>query len=170
MEKVVGWITVNGVHVPLKEGESKDDAVKRSLEVRKEQDAKEKQIEKQKEEADQLNGKLPRNLDLPNVSAEEANKTSTVLRLGTSKRYTFKEGTEIKKVNVFAGKGVSRPFRNAARYAERYGGNAEDWQHCAGFATITDGERTMRREVHWVQGADGKIREAFIKVHKRSNS
>ena len=61
MEKVVGWITVNGVHVPLKDGESKDDAVKRSLEVRKEEEAKEKQIAKQKEEADKLNDKFPRN-------------------------------------------------------------------------------------------------------------
>ena len=31
MADIIGWITVNGKHVPLMEGESKADAVKRSL-------------------------------------------------------------------------------------------------------------------------------------------
>ena len=32
---------------------------------------------------------------------------------------------------------------------------------------VTDGRRNFVREVHWVQGKDGVIREAFIKVHHR---
>ena len=52
----VAWITVNGNHVPLFEGESKQDAVNRSVAERNEA-AKEKQIARNKAEADVLNGK-----------------------------------------------------------------------------------------------------------------
>ncbi len=167
MEKITEWITVNGVHVPLKEGESKESGIKRFLQTQQDEKNKERQLAKQQDETDRLNGKLPKNLYTDDIPAEEANKTSDVLRLGTHKRYTFKEGTSITKVNVFAGKGVSRPFRMAEKYANKYGGDAWEWQHCAGMATITRGDVTLEREVHWVQGPDGKIREAFIKVYKK---
>lgn len=50
----IGWITVNGVHVPLYEGESKADAVRRSI-VEKEEKQKDSQIKKAKDTADKLN-------------------------------------------------------------------------------------------------------------------
>lgn len=54
--EIKGWITVNGVHVPLFEGESKKDAISRAIAETNESD-KERQIARNKEQADQLNGK-----------------------------------------------------------------------------------------------------------------
>ena len=165
------WITMNGQHVPIFEGESRADAVNRAIAKNNER-LKEKQIAKNKEQAVQLNKNnqpLPKRLDLPNIPAEEANKTSDVLHLKTKQRFRFKEGTKIVQVYVFAGKGCSKVFRDAEKYARRWGGKAEDWQHCAGKAQITNGKQTFVREVHWVQGADGKMHEAFIKVYDKNN-
>lgn len=58
--KVKAWITVNGVHVPIFEGESKEDAVKRSISKAKEnakanEDQKEKDIAKNKAIKDKMN-------------------------------------------------------------------------------------------------------------------
>lgn len=176
------WITVNGQHVPLFEGESKFDAIKRI--INQNSDDKDKQIAKNKAEAEERSKtatetqqettkQLPRQLHLPNVSSAKANSTSDVLNLETKQRFRFKDDTFITNVYVFAGKGCSKEFRDAQYYVDRYSkrfpktGTAEDWQHCAGMAQITDGEHTYRREVHWVQGKDGKIREAFIKFHKK---
>lgn len=60
--KVKAWITINGVHVPIYEGESKEDAVKRSISKAKEnvkanEDQKEKDIARNKAERDKLNEK-----------------------------------------------------------------------------------------------------------------
>ena len=169
------WITVNGNHIPLFEGESKEEAVSRFTENKRGNDEKTRQIANNKAEANRLNKQdPPKQLRLSNVKAEDANKSSDVLNLRTKQRYRFKEGTDIRNVYVFAGKGCAKEFRDAEKYAKRYAkygeGKAEDWQHCAGMARITDGRRVLNREVHWVQGKSGKIREAFIKEHYDSNS
>ena len=185
--EVIGWFTVNGVHRPIYEGESKQDAYNREV-AKLNEDTKNRQIAKSKEQADRLNGKiqrdnlknatnLPKTLALKNIKAEEANKTSDVLKLGqgkNGKRFDFKNGTEIRDAYVFAGKGCRKEFRDAQKYADKYAkkglniGKAEDWQHCAGKAVITDGVKDYVREVHWVQGNDGKIREAFIKEYPKN--
>lgn len=54
--EVESWITVNGQHIPIFKGESKQDAVNRAI-ANKNEDTKEKQIAKAKEQADKLNGK-----------------------------------------------------------------------------------------------------------------
>jgi hypothetical protein len=109
---------------------------------------------------------FPKRLYMSDLSADEANRTTDILDLHTKQRYRFKEGTTITEVHAFAGKGTSRVFRDAQKYARRYpqGGNIEDWQHCSGQAQITNGKKVLRREIHWVQGKDGKMHEAFIKV------
>ena len=53
--KVKDWITVNGVHVPIYDGETKDDAAKRSIKmqqdnIKKNQKEKEKQIKDNEKE------------------------------------------------------------------------------------------------------------------------
>ena len=106
---------------------------------------------------------VPRRLYLDDIPADTANRTTDILDLGTRLRFMFKPGSKITEVQVFAGKGCSKEFRDAEKYARRWGGKKEDWQHCAGQAQITDGQKVLRREIHWVQGADGKMREAFIK-------
>ena len=50
------WITVNGRHIPVYEGETKDQAVNRYI-AKQNEETKEKQIAKHKEQADKLNGK-----------------------------------------------------------------------------------------------------------------
>lgn len=57
--EVKQWITVNGKHVPIYEGESKADAIKRATDkqINDDADKKEKQIAENKKKADKLNGK-----------------------------------------------------------------------------------------------------------------
>ena len=50
------WITMNGQHIPIYDGESKQDAVNRAI-ADKNEKTKESQIAKNKEQADRLNGK-----------------------------------------------------------------------------------------------------------------
>ena len=64
----VGWVTVNGNHVPIFEGESKEDAVARS--IGNNEDKKNEQIAKNKKQADKLNGKK-------SVSEDELKSQST---------------------------------------------------------------------------------------------
>ena len=166
--KPIIWITKNGKHVPLQDNKY---ASKRIAAYNSE--VQEKQIaanKKQSEDAKQQT--LPKQLHLPNIKAEDANKTTDVLNLRTKKRYTFKDGTEITGVYAFAGKGCLKKFRDAQKYADKYRklglGSAKSWQHCAGNAVITDGSKVLKREVHWVQGKDGRVREAFIKEHLKN--
>ena len=55
--KIVAWITVNGKHIPLREGESKKDAINKAI-VKDNEDIKEKQIAQRQKEADERNGKV----------------------------------------------------------------------------------------------------------------
>lgn len=50
------WITVNGRHIMIGKGESRDEAISRAI-AKKNEETKEKQIAKSKAEADRLNGK-----------------------------------------------------------------------------------------------------------------
>lgn len=168
----VAWITVNGSRVPIFEGESKTDAVNRSI-AKNNEDKKARDIANNKKQSDNARqGQKPYkvrpgNLALKDISADDANKSSDVLNLRTKQRYKFKDGTKITQVEAFAGKGCKREFRDAEKYAKRYGGKKEDWQHCSGRAVLTNGQHDFSREVHWVQGADGKMHEAFIKEYPR---
>lgn len=86
-----------------------------------------------------------------------------VLDLKTGKEYNFVEGTRITNVKVFAGKGSNTEYRQAYKFAERYGGSESDWQHVKGIGHIDfDGEDVLA-EVHWSQCDNiGKV-EFFIK-------
>ena len=57
MKEIKQWITVNGQHIPIYEDESKADAINRSI-AEYNEDVKERQIAKNKEQSDELNGKL----------------------------------------------------------------------------------------------------------------
>jgi len=56
MAGVKAWITINGQHIPIMEGQSKDDAIKnftaRQNEVKKENDEKQRQIDASKKQAE----------------------------------------------------------------------------------------------------------------------
>lgn len=88
-------------------------------------------------------------------------KNYEVMDLETGEMFHFVEGTTIQNVSVFAGKGSSKPYRNAYKYANRHGGAVEDWQHVKGFGWLdtSDGER--HAEVHWSQ-CEGKGKHDFF--------
>lgn len=52
--KIVSWITVNGKHIPVFEGESEKDAVNRTI-AKDNEDMKEKQIKGYQKKIDELN-------------------------------------------------------------------------------------------------------------------
>lgn len=55
-EKIIDWFTVNGKHIPIHEGESKSDAYNREI-AKTNEDKKNRDIQKNKEQADKLNKK-----------------------------------------------------------------------------------------------------------------
>lgn len=86
-----------------------------------------------------------------------------VMDLDTGEMFHFAEGTKIQDVEVFAGKGVKSPFRKAEKYADRYGGKPEDWQHAKGFCVLATPEGDREAEVHWVQCSGAGKFEFFVK-------
>ena len=57
MAEVSDWITVNGQHIPILKGESKEDAYNRAV-AKSNEDKKQSDIQKNKDVADKLNGKI----------------------------------------------------------------------------------------------------------------
>ena len=86
-----------------------------------------------------------------------------VMNLETGEFYHFAEGTRIRNVEVFAGKGASKPYLKAYIYAERYGGNPEDWQHVKGFGTLDTPDGYRDAEVHWSQCEGYGKHDHFVK-------
>ena len=74
-----------------------------------------------------------------------------VMDLDTGEMFKFAEGTRLQDVEVFAGKGVKKTLRIAEKYAKKYGGKTEDWQHVKGKGYIAKPEGDIQAEVHWMQ-------------------
>lgn len=93
-------------------------------------------------------------------------KNYQVMDLATGEMFNFVEGTRLQNVEVFAGKGSKTPYRNAYKYANTYGGKAEDWQHVKGdgWIAFTDGDRYA--EVHWSQCEGFGKHDFFVKRWK----
>ena len=86
-----------------------------------------------------------------------------VMDLETGDYYHFQEGSRITNVQVFAGKGVKTPYRNAEKMAARYGGAAEDWKHVKGFGILETEDGPISVEVHWSECKNYGKHEFFIK-------
>ena len=86
-----------------------------------------------------------------------------ILDLATGERFQLAEGSSLQNVQVFAGKGTSTVFRDARKYASRYSGAVEEWQHVKGNGVVStnDGDRPV--ELHWVQCSGIGKREMFVK-------
>ena len=67
--QIKDWITVNGKHIPLYEGESKEDAVNRAI-AKHNEEVKEKQIAKNKEQSDELSGKTSKEQKLAELQKQ----------------------------------------------------------------------------------------------------
>ena len=90
-------------------------------------------------------------------------KNYNIKDLQTGEVFHFAEGTKIQDVKAFAGKGTKTPFRKADKYAERYGGNSSDWQHCKGKGVVDYYGENRKAEVHWVQCEGIGKHEFFVK-------
>lgn len=67
--------------------------------------------------------------------------------------FHFSEGTRVRDVQVFAGKGTSKPLNPevAEGLSEQIGGEPDEWQHCKGVGTIDYNGEDIDAEVHWFQ-------------------
>ncbi|MCQ2173303.1 MAG: phage minor capsid protein [Bacteroidales bacterium] len=90
-------------------------------------------------------------------------KNYDIMDLQTGESFKFAEGTKLQNVQVFAGKGSKTVFRKAQKYADKYGGEAKDWQHVKGFGVIDFYGEDRKAEVHWVQCENIGKHDFFIK-------
>ena len=86
-----------------------------------------------------------------------------IMDLKTGNFYHLAEGTYLRDKEVFAGKGSKKVFNKAEDFAEKYGGNPNEWMHVKGYGTIETEDGNIDAEIHWseCQGI-GKV-ELFIK-------
>ena len=90
-------------------------------------------------------------------------KNYDVMDLATGEVFQFSEGTKIQNAEIFAGKGSKVEFRNADKYAQRYGGQPKDWQHVKGYGTLDYYGEDRNAEIHWVQCQGFGKHEFFVK-------
>lgn len=87
-------------------------------------------------------------------------KNYIVIDKSTGEEYYFVEGTRLQNVQVFAGKGGTKPLREEVSQglAEEFGGLPDEWQHCKAKGWLdVDGEQ-IRAEVHWFQNGSTKVK------------
>lgn len=86
-----------------------------------------------------------------------------IMDLETGEFYHLSEGTHLQDKEIFAGKGSSVPYRDADKFAKKYGGKSKNWSHvkARGVIDTEDGDRPA--EIHWSECEGiGKV-EMFIK-------
>lgn len=86
-----------------------------------------------------------------------------IMDLKTGEHFQLIEGSYLQNVEVFAGKGASKPYQKAAAFAERYGGNPDNWQHTKGIGSVDYYGETRKAELHWSQCEGVGKCEFFIK-------
>ena len=84
-----------------------------------------------------------------------------IMDLETGEHFSLAEGTSLRNVQVFAGKGVKKPYERAWKYADKFGGNADDWQHVKGIGTVDYYGEYRDAELHWSQ-CDGYGKHDFF--------
>ena len=76
-----------------------------------------------------------------------------VLDPATGEYYSLAHGSRLQNVKIFAGKGGTKPLREAVveGLSEEFGGRPENWQHAKGIGALdADGEEVLA-EIHWFQ-------------------
>ena len=71
----------------------------------------------------------------------------------TGEIFHLVEGSKIKNVQVFAGKGTRSPLHDgvAEGLTEQYGGSVSEWQHAKGHGVIDCDGDEVGAEIHWFQ-------------------
>ncbi|MCR4746655.1 MAG: hypothetical protein K5894_15675 [Lachnospiraceae bacterium] len=123
----------------------------------------EKNLERAKKPKRQLFSTNITNLDdeyiAYSISAKFQN--YAIMDLQTGEIYHFAEGSKLQNKEIFAGKGSHTPYRNAEKYAKKYGGKIEDWQHLKAISTLETPDGDRKAEVHWSQ-CDGYGKHDFF--------
>lgn len=86
-----------------------------------------------------------------------------IMDLQTGEIYHLAEGYRLQDKEVFAGKGAPDPYRDAWKYAERYGGNIEDWQHVKARGVLSTPDGDFAANIHWSQCEGIGKKEFFVK-------
>lgn len=73
----------------------------------------------------------------------------------SGRSYRFLEGSTIRNVEVFAGKGVRNKLnpKVAQGLSEQMGGRPRDWKHVKGIGTLDYNGHARTAEVHWFEAA-----------------
>lgn len=77
---------------------------------------------------------------------------------------TIKAGTAVEKTAVFAGGGSKTPLRVASNLVKQYGGDAKNWKHTRGEATVEISGEQFRAELHWFENRT--VGQVGIKVKR----
>lgn len=88
----VDWITINGVHIPIYEGESKNDAFNRAIKekLKADEEKKSKEIQRNKEEADKLNN-AKKEVSTTSSKSEIEKRLESKEPNGKNEKWLFKE-------------------------------------------------------------------------------
>ena len=90
-------------------------------------------------------------------------KNYDIMDLETGEHFQLAEGTRLQNQETFAGKGVKTPYRKAEKYAKKYGGKAENWQHTKATGIVDYYGESRKAELHFSQCEGiGKV-DFFIK-------
>ena len=71
--------------------------------------------------------------------------------LRTGEKFNLVSGTHLQNVEVFAGKGSKAPYKQAQKFADKYGGKANQWQHAKGTGLVDYYGEEREAEIHWFQ-------------------
>ena len=91
-------------------------------------------------------------------------KNYDIMDLATGEHFSLVEGTSLRNVQVFAGKGAKKPYEKAWKYASKKGGREEDWQHVKGIGTVDYYDEYHDAELHWSQCEGFGKHDFFIKM------
>ena len=86
-----------------------------------------------------------------------------MMDLATGEKFRLADGAKLQDVEVFAGKGVKTPYRNALKFVNKYGGKEKDWQHVKGKGVLDYYGEERKAEVHWSRCTGIGDHEFFIK-------
>lgn len=141
-KEVSEWITVNGRHIPVFSGESKEDAFNRSM-AKDAEDKKQREIAKNKEVADKLNGKS---------ASKNEKDPKTGLYKSTKEKidaYTSKELDDaIEKNQAY----IDRADKNGAKDTKEFHEGIQKYM-------------LARKEELAKQGTQDKMRDAIKQTH-----
>ena len=90
-------------------------------------------------------------------------KNYDIMDLQTGRKYHLAEGSKLQDKEVFAGKGTKKEYKKGKKYADRYGGKAENWQHVKAYGLLDTEDGYREAEIHWSQCEGIGKHEMFIK-------